>query len=90
MSEEKILAFPDFDALLLEVPADLQTRAVEFGQLIENGRRQAAESAQMNRAAKDAKLNGLADKVQRMEAGIRQLFQQGVISEAQYKLLAEV
>ena len=85
MPEDKILAFPDFEALLLEVPAHLQARAIEFGQLIENGRRQAAESAQMNRAAKDAKLNGLSDKVQRMEEGFRQLLHQGVISEAQYR-----
>jgi hypothetical protein len=85
MSEEKILAFPDFETLMLEVPAHLQTRAEDFGRLIENGRRQAAESAQMNRAAKDAKLNGLADKVQRMEAGFRQLLQQGLITEAMYR-----
>lgn len=85
MPEDKILAFPDYEALLLEVPAHLQTRAIEFGQLIENGRRQAAESAQMNRAAKDAKLNGLADKVQRMEEGFRQLLHQGVITEAQFR-----
>jgi hypothetical protein len=85
MSEEKILAFPDFETLMLEVPAHLQTRAEDFGRLIENGRRQAAESAQMNRAAKDAKLTGLADKVQRMEAGFRQLLQQGLITEAMYR-----
>lgn len=85
MSEERILAFPDFEALLLEVPAHLQGEAIKFGQVIEDGRRQAAESAQMNRAAKDAKLNGLADKVHRMEEGFRSLMHQGVISEAQYR-----
>jgi hypothetical protein len=85
MTEEKILAFPDFETLLLEVPAHLQARAVEFGQLIENGRRQAAESAQMNRAAKDAKLNGLSDRVERLEAGYRQLLSQGLITEAMYR-----
>jgi hypothetical protein len=85
MSEDKILAFPDFETLLLEVPAHLQARAVEFGQLIENGRRQAAESAQMNRAAKDAKLNGLTEKVNRLEDGFRQLYQQGLITEAMFR-----
>jgi hypothetical protein len=85
MSEEQILAYPDFDTLLLDVRADLQTRAVEFGQLIENGRRQAAESAQMNRAAKDAKLNGLADEVHRMALAARQLLDQGILTEAQFR-----
>jgi len=86
MSEEQILAYPDFDTLLIDVRADLQARAIEFGQSVENGRRQAAESAQMIRAAKDAKLNGLADRVHGMEATARQLLDQGVLTPAQFKL----
>jgi hypothetical protein len=86
MSEEQILAYPDFDTLLVDVRAELQSRAVEFGQLVESGRRQAAESAQQNRAAKDAKLNGLADRVHSMEATARQLLDQGILTQAQYQL----
>ena len=86
MSEEQILAYPDFDTLLLDVQAGLQTRAIEFGQLVENGRRQAAESAQQIRAAKDAKLNGLADRVHSMEATARQLLDRGVLTQAEFKL----
>jgi hypothetical protein len=86
MSEEQILAYPDFDTLLVDVQAHLQSRAVEFGQLVESGRRQAAESAQQNRAAKDAKLNGLADRVHSMEATARQLLDQGILTQAQFKL----
>lgn len=79
MTESQILAYPDFDALLLAVAPALKERAAAFGEHIEYGRRQAAESAQSNRAAKDAKLNALADEVQRLKDGFRELYNKGLI-----------
>jgi hypothetical protein len=84
MSEEKILTFPDFDSLLLEVPASLQTRAIQLRQVIENARRHAAESAQNTRAATHAKMTGLTDENQLMKEGFRQLLDSGVISRDFY------
>ena len=90
MTEAQILSYPDFDALVLAVAPGLQDQAVRFGELIENGRRQAAESAQSNRAAKDAKLNALADEVQRLKDGFQELFNKGLIDdETLRKFVAE-
>jgi predicted nuclease with TOPRIM domain len=90
MTESQILGYPDFDALLLAVAPELKERAATFGEHIENGRRQAAESAQSNRAAKDAKLNALADEVQRLKDGFRELYNKGLIDdETLSKFVAE-
>lgn len=80
MTEDQILAFPDFDALLLAVTPELKARAIEFGELVENGRRQAAESAQQTRAAKESKLNELTAEVSRLRQGYDQLFAMGRIT----------
>jgi hypothetical protein len=80
MTEDQILAFPDFDALLLAVAPELKARAIEFGELVENGRRQAAESAQQTRAAKESKLNELTAEVSRLRQGYDQLFAMGRIT----------
>lgn len=80
MTEDEILTFPDFDALLLAVAPDLKDRAITFGQVIENGRRQAAESAQQTRAAKESKLNDLTAEVARLRQGYQQLLALGRIT----------
>lgn len=81
MTEAQILSYPDFDALVLAVAPGLRDQAIRFGELIEHGRRQAAESAQSNRAAKDAKLNALADEVQRLKDGFMDLYNKGLIDD---------
>lgn len=84
MTEQQILAYPDFEALLLAVAPELKSGAAHLGEQIELGRRQAAESAQSNRAAKDAKLNAALDEIQRLKAGFLELYQAGHINEKTY------
>lgn len=84
MTKEQILDFPDFETLQRAVSPAHAESAAAFGELMEQVRLKAAESAQAARSAKDAKLVGLQSEIERLKAGFLELLTRGAIDEQEY------